>query len=61
MDATKYANDPRLGARTYSAADRDWHIDAALSEISIQYTLEPSAFIAPVAMTIVPVGKQSDK
>lgn len=61
MDATKYANDPRLGARTYAAADRDWHIDAALSEISIQYTLEPSAFIAPVVTPIVPVGKQSDK
>lgn len=57
----KYANDPRLAARTYAAADRDWHIDAALSEISIQFTLDPSVFVAPQVTQVVPVGKQSDR
>ena len=61
MNARKYADDPRLGARTYASADRDWHIDAALTEISIQYTLDPSKFIAPQVLPAVSVGKQSDK
>lgn len=53
--------DPRLAARTYAASDRDWHIDAALSEISIQFTLDPSMYLASQVMPVVPVGKQSDR
>lgn len=55
--------DPRLAARpkTYAAADGDWHIDAALSEISIQFAVEPSMYLGTSVMPIVPVAKQSDR
>lgn len=53
--------DPRLAARTYAASDRDWHIDAALTEISIQFTLDPADFVAPQILPVVPVGKQYDR
>ena len=53
--------DPRLAARTYAAADHDWHIDAAMSEISVQFALDPSKYIAPMILPTVPVGKQSDR
>lgn len=52
-------NDPRI--RSYAAADSDWHIDAAMSEISIQYSLDPSMYIAQEIVPVVPVGKESDK
>ena len=54
-------NDPRLAARTYAAADHDWHIDAAMSEISIQYAVDPNVFIANQILPVVNVGKESDK
>ena len=57
----QYAHDPRLAARTYASADRDWHIDAALSEISVQFTLDPSIFLAPQVTPVVNVAKQSDR
>ena len=55
--------DPRLAARprTYAAADGDWHIDAALSEISIQFAVDPSQYLGTTVMPIVPVAKQSDR
>lgn len=53
--------DPRLAARTYASADHDWHIDAAMSEISIQYALDPSKYIAPMLFPTIPVAKQSDR
>ena len=56
------ANDPRMAAaRTYAAADHDWHIDAAMSEIAIQYALDPAMYIAPQILPVVNVGKESDK
>lgn len=59
--STQYANDPRLAARTYAGADKDWHIDAALTEISIQFVLDPATYIAPQVLPVVPVGKQYDR
>jgi len=53
--------DPRLAFRTYAAEDRDWHIDAGMAEISLQYTLEDAAFLAPKIFPVVPVGKQHDR
>lgn len=53
--------DPRMTARTYAAADHDWHIDQALSEVSIQFSQDPSVFIGMDVFPVVPVGKESDK
>jgi hypothetical protein len=61
MHPGRPTSDPRLAARTYASADHDWHIDAALSEISIQYALDPRKYISPLLMPTVPVGKQSDR
>lgn len=53
--------DPRLAARTYASADHDWHMDAAMSEISIQFSLDPSKYIGPGLFPSIPVAKQSDR
>jgi len=53
--------DPRLAARTYASADHDWHIDAAMSEISIQFALDPAKFIGPSIFPSIPVTKQSNR
>lgn len=62
-DERHYEHDPRVAAlreRHYAAADSDWHIDAALSEMSIQYSLDPSMYLGNQVMPVVPVTKQSD-
>jgi phage host-nuclease inhibitor protein Gam len=46
--------------RRYAASDTDWHIDSPLSEMSIQFYVEPSQFLAPQIIPVVPVAKQSD-
>jgi len=57
-------SDPRLSAlsaeRRYAASDTDWHIDAALGELSIQFYLEPQAYLGPQILPVVPVDKQSN-
>lgn len=50
-----------LAAKQYAAEGRDWHIDAAMSEISVQFALSQDKFIAQDILPIVPVAKQSDK
>ena len=40
---------------------RDLHIDRLLSDLSIAYMNEPSAYIADQVFPVVPVNKQSDK
>ena len=57
--------DPRLAAvsaeRHYAASDTDWHIDAALSEMSIQFAVEPGMYLGSTIMPTVPVDKQYDR
>lgn len=57
--------DPRLAAaqseRHYAAADTDWHIDAALSEMSIQFAMEQGMYLGPSVMPTVNVDKQYDR
>lgn len=63
MDERNYEQDPRIGLlreRHYAAADRDWHIDAALSEMSIQFGLEPGMYLGNQVLPVVTVTKQSD-
>jgi len=40
---------------------RDLHIDRLLSNLSIAYLNEPSAYVADRIFPVVPVDKQSDK
>jgi hypothetical protein len=47
--------------RHYAAADTDWHIDAALSEMSIQFNMDPGMYIGPSILPVVNVDKQSDR
>ena len=57
--------DPRLAAarqeRRYAAADTDWHIDAGMSEMSIQFAMEPGMYLGNTVMPVVPVAKQYDR
>jgi len=39
----------------------DLHVSAALTDISVAYTQQPSVFVAPSAFPTVPVTKQADK
>jgi hypothetical protein len=64
MEEKVYEQDPRLAAvtaRRYAAADTDWHIDAALSEMSIQFYMEQDMYLATAVMPVVSVTKQSDR
>lgn len=58
-------HDPRQAAisaeRHYAADTGDWHIDAALSEIAIQFALEPGMYLGPSILPVVGVDKQSDR
>ncbi len=56
--------DPRLTetrVREYAAADTDWHIDAAMSELSIQFALDTGMYLGNTVMPVVPVDKQSNR
>ena len=58
-------SDPRLAAvsaeRRYSADTGDWHIDAALSEMAIQFSLDAGMYLGPSIMPVVNVAHQSDR
>lgn len=59
-----YENDPRIGAlteRRYAASDTDWHIDAAMTELSIQFNMDDSMYLGTSVLPTVPVAKQSDR
>lgn len=64
MEERQYEHDPRVASlqeKRYAAADGDWHIDAALSEMSVQFYMDMDMYLGTSVLPVVNVDKQSDR